>query len=367
MLTKCSKILESILDGSYGWPTEAFAVIFIVLVFNFFAKWLLNKLHSHFDKQKKIWEDSFVQALYAPLCCFTWFFAIIFVTNLMIPEEYSPSYLKNIHMVIAVAAILSFSWFILRWKKTLIKLVGIKSRNKEIAIDQGSLDVIDKAITVFIVFFTILMLLEVSNRSMNTLIAFGGIGGLALAFASQEIIANFFGGLMIYVTQPFTVGDWINLPEKGIEGNVEEIGWYMTRVRTFEKRPIYIPNSTFTKVVVMNPSRMSYRQIKERIALRYSEVKLVQPLVEDLRSMLQNHPAIALDPKATVYLESFGQNGLEISISAYTISIDSDEYATARQDILIKIIDLLTKHGTEIASPITVVDIPNGISLMNKN
>lgn len=366
MLRNCCEMMLSILDGNYGWQSEAVAVIVVVVIFNFLAKWLLKKLHRRFDKQKKIWGDSFVQALYAPLSCYTWFFAVVYAINLMIPKEYSSNYLKNTHMLLAIAAILSLAWFILRWKKTLIRLVSIKSKMKEIAIDQGRLDVIDKVITVFVVFLTIMMLLEVSDRSMNTLIAFGGIGGLAIAFASQEIIANFFGGLMIYVTHPFTIGDWIKLPEKEIEGYVEEIGWYMTRVRTFEKRPIYVPNSTFTKVIVMNPSRMSHRQFKERIGLRYSDLKLIPPVIDDLCKMLQNHPDVARDQKISVYLENFGQHALEVLVSAYTISIESEEYAAVRQDILLKILDVLSKHGAEMASPITTVEIPNGITMKNE-
>src|SRR5262249_46344986 len=157
-----------------------------------------------------------------------------------------------------------------------------RSKNHEIALDQGKIDVMDKVMTMGILFLMTLILLEISDRGMNTLIAFGGVGGIAIAFASQEIISSFFGGLMIYLNQPFAVGECVNIPERNIEGNVEEIGWYKTKIRTFKKRPIYITNSMFSKIVVVNPSRMSHRQFKEKIGLRYQDLPVIKVIMEEL-------------------------------------------------------------------------------------
>src|SRR5262249_16097448 len=171
-----------------------------------------------------------------------------------------------------IGAILSLSWFCLKWKTNVIKDLSTKSKDLTIVMEQNKIDVIDKVATIAILFSTILVLLEATGRSMNTLIAFGGVGGLALAFASQEVIANFFGRIMVYATDPFAKGDSIQIPNHSIEGIVEEIGWYMTRIRSLDKRPIYVPSSTFSKVVVITPSRMTHRRIKETIGLRYSDM-----------------------------------------------------------------------------------------------
>lgn len=354
------------LEGKFGWKSETLAIVLVVIVFNFIAKWLLRYLHRRFEKQNKIWKDSFVQALYAPLSCFTWFFALVYAINLIIPRLSSEAYLQNMHLLLLIAAILNAAWFVLRWKKLLVKLVAVKIKRKEIAIDQGRLDVINKLGTVLVIFLTLLMLLEVTNHSMTTLIAFGGVGGLAIAIASQEIIANFFGGLMIYVTQPFTIGDWINLPELKIEGHVEEIGWYMTRIRSFEKRPIYVPNATFTKVVVTTPSRMSHRRFQEIIGVRYGDLSKVQSIIADIVSLLKEHSGIAKDQKIQVCLAALGQHSLDISVSAFTETIDSDDFAYLKQDLLIKLISIVEKQGAELAVPVTILDIPNGIRLVKE-
>src|ERR1700721_4594 len=110
------------LDGQFGWQKEAAAIVFIVVVFNFFTKWMLRMLHQHFQKKKSIWKDSFVQALYSPLSVFTWFLAVVYTINLILSQIDVNIDFQNIHIVVGVAAILSLAWFALSWKKTLFKL-----------------------------------------------------------------------------------------------------------------------------------------------------------------------------------------------------------------------------------------------------
>ena len=204
------------------------------------------------------------------------------------------------HVALSIGAVLAIAWFFMRWKRNTINQIVTKNKTHSILFDRGKIDALDKLASVSIFFLTVIELMNITGRSMNTLIAFGGIGGLALAIASQEIIGNFFGGLMIYLTHPFSVGDWINLPERGLEGHVEDIGWYMTRIRTFEKRPIYVPNSTFSKTVVMTPSRMSHRQFKETFRVRYSDIKVIKEIVSGISEMLREHPNIDQDQKTLV-------------------------------------------------------------------
>jgi MscS family membrane protein len=250
-----------------------------------------------------------------------------------------------------VGSVLAFAWFLFRWKKFVVRHLVIKSKNREITFDQGKIGAIDKLLTVAIAFLTILVILEVTDRSVNTLIAFGGIGGLALAFASQEIIANFFGGFMIYLTQPFTVGDWIQLPDHSIEGNVEEIGWYMTRVRSLDKKPIYVPNAIFSKLIVITPSRMSHRQFKETIGVRYDDLSKTQAICTDIREMLQQHLDIDRSLPIIVRLSAFGSYSLDIYVSAYTQTTDTDGFMRVKEDVLYRITAILAKHGAELAFP----------------
>lgn len=325
------------------WVSQTLTLILVVVILNFFAKWFLKKLHHRFKEQKRHLSDSLVRALYLPLSYFTWYFALLHGIEIASAAFEFPLSIDTT-MWIKVGVVLALAWFALRFKKNIVQIMLSKSKNHEIAIDAGKIDVINKLVLVIILFITSLQVLEITGRSATTLIAFGGVGGLAIAFASQEIIANFFGGLMIYVTQPFSVGDWINLPDKSIEGHVEEIGWYMTRIRTFEKRPIYIPNSIFTKIIVMTPSRMTHRRFKETFGIRYSDIPQLEPIISAIRAMLAQHPDLDHQLKCSVFLSAFATRSVDIVISAYTVKTSSDDYARIRQDLLLKVYAILCEH-----------------------
>jgi MscS family membrane protein len=192
------------------------------------------------------------------------------------------------------------------------------------------------------------MLLEATGRSFSTLIAFGGIGGLALAFASQEIISNFFGGFMIYITQPFAIDDWILLPDLSVEGVVEQIGWYTTHIRSLDKQPMYIPNSLFNKQVVITRSRMSHRQIKEVVGVRSEDYNKLRAITEDIEKQLRKHHDIDHSQSIIVRFSGYGPSTLDIYISAYTNKVDTSSYMRVKEAILFAIGDTIARHGAEI-------------------
>jgi MscS family membrane protein len=299
-----------------------------------------------------VWKDGFIQSIYIPLSSYVWFFAAVQAFDVIATRVLAPIPTELRHTLLAVGAVLALGWFLLKWKFHVIRQLFVKSQSKEITLDPGKIGAIDKIWTVAILLFTGLLLLETTDRSMNTLIAFGGIGGLALAFASQEIIANFFGGFMIYLTQPFTIGDWISIPDHSIEGIVEDIGWYMTSVRSMDKRPVYIPNSIFSKLIVITPSRMSHRQFKETIGLRYEDLSKVQTIVQQIKDMLHQHPDIDHSQSIIVRLATFGEYSLDVSVSAYISKIDNENYMKIKEDILLKIAAIVLKNDAEIATPV---------------
>jgi len=353
----CQLILAAI-DGAYGWISETISLIIIVFVFNFLAKWLLHLLHRRFERQNKIWQDSFVRALPKPLGYYVWFFAVIHILDLIAYRSIPEATIANMHMILEIGGVFALCWFLFRWKSNVVEHMSIMSKNNAIAMDQSKIDVMDKLVTLLILFVTVLLLMEASNRSMNTLIAFGGVGGLAIAFASQEVIANFFGGIMIYATHPFAKGDWIHIPDRNIEGIVEEIGWYMTRIRSLDKRPIYVPNSIFSKVVVITPSRMTHRRIKETLGLRYCDMPVLKALIGDIRQMLMQHSDVDHAHPVIVHFDSFGSYSLDILVQAHLKVIDTEGFARVKDEILFKIADIVAKNKAEIAYPTTNIYMP---------
>lgn len=351
------------MEGAYGWAVQALSILLFVIIFNFFVKALLVRLYHRFESKHQDWKASFVRALYRPLSVFVWIVAATYTLDIISHQLWEVPLWASPHQIIQVGAILAFAWFLLRWNHHVVRFMILKSKRHQIVMDQNKIDIIGKLITIFILFFTVLLIMEVTNRSMQTLIAFGGIGGLALAFASQEVISNFFGGLMIYFTHPFSIGDWIKLPERDLEGHVEEIGWYMTLVRSFEKRPIYVPNSIFSKVIVINPSRMTHRQIKETLGIRQSDKPCLQSILSEMKEMLSQHPDIDQNMLSMVHFTGYGTSSLDIGVSTYTQIIDNDGFLRIKEDVLLKLGDIITANGAAFASPTSTIEIPLGITL----
>lgn len=194
-------------------------------------------------------------------------------------------------------------------------------------------------------------------------LAFGGIGGIAVGFAAKDLLANFFGGLMVYLDRPFAVGDWVRSPDQEIEGTVEEIGWRLTRIRTFDKRPLYVPNSVFTQITVENPSRMSHRRIYETIGVRYDDLAKVAPIVEDIRAMLRSHPEIQQDQTMIVNFNQFNASCLDIMVYTFTRTTAWVHFHAVKQDVLLRIADIIAAHGAEIAVPTRTLHLPDGVAV----
>ena len=357
-------ICSSVLEGRYGHFLQVLGIVLFVLIFNFFIKTLLLKLRQNFVKHQKIWALSFVAALHKPLSYYVWFVAVICAIDTIISRFFA-THLTNIHLLLSGGGVLAFGWFLQRWNNELMHYMMEMSQSHKILLKPGKLDLIGKLATISIIFVTIFLLMDVTGHNMQTLIAFGGIGGLALAFASQQVVSNFFGGLMIYLTQPFTIGEWVNLPERHIEGHIEEIGWYLTRIRNFEKRPIYVPNSVFTQTIVITPSRMSHERFHHTIGLRYRDIQVVKPIIELIKLMLLKHSAIDHNLNVDVFFTNFGASALDIEISAYIAISSGIRFQAVRQEILLKIAEIVAKEGAEIATPTNIVEIQGSVMMKN--
>jgi len=196
-----------------------------------------------------------------------------------------------------------------------------------------------------------LSVIQTLGVSISGVLAFGGMGGLIVGMAAKDLLSNLFGAAMVYMDKPFKVGDWIRSPDKSIEGTVEEIGWRVTRIRTFDKRPLYVPNSLFTHIVVENPSRMSNRRIKETFGLRYKDIEQVEGIIKAVRSMLEAHPDIDQNQTLIVNFDLFNHSTLDFFIYTFTKTTNWVLFHEIKQDVLLKVAKIVIEHDAEFAFP----------------
>ena len=205
--------------------------------------------------------------------------------------------------------------------------------------------------------------MQTLGYSISGVLAFGGIGGIAVGFAARDLLANFFGGFMIYMDRPFNVGDWIRSPDQEIEGTVEQIGWRLTTIRTFDKRPLYVPNSVFTTISVENPARMSHRRIKQTIGIRYADAPKMREIIAAVRQMLQDHEEIDSRQTLIVNFDEFAPSSLNFFIYTFTHTVEWIYFHEVKQDVLLKIIDIIEAHGAECAYPTSTLHLPDALTL----
>ena len=208
------------------------------------------------------------------------------------------------------------------------------------------------------VFITaVLVMMQTLGFSIAGILAFGGIGGIAVGFAAKDLLANFFGGLMIYLDRPFQIGDWICSPDRDLEGTVEEIGWRQTRIRTFSQRPIYVPNSVFANIIIENPSRMSHRRVYETIGVRYDDVQVLDAIIDDVKQMLMGHGEIDQTQTMIVNVNEFNESSVDFFVYTFTRTTNWIKYHEVKHDVLLKIAAIIESHHAQIAYPTRVLHV----------
>lgn len=349
-------------DGDTGLVIQVFVVVFSVLLFSFFVRILLNRLHRRLSRTENPWDDALVDAARPAVSVLIWLLGLSFAAQI-VAQETDATIFDAIEPVRDVGVIATLTWFLIRLVRR-IEHNFVKRRTADGAsVDHTTVDAIAKLVRVSVLITAALVILQTLGFSISGVLAFGGIGGIAVGFAAKDLLANFFGGLMVYLDRPFSVGDWIRSPDRNIEGTVEEIGWRLTRIRTFDKRPLYVPNSTFTSIAVENPSRMHNRRIFETIGVRYDDVARLPAIVSDVRALLQRHEDIDQSQLVMVNFNAFAASSLDFFVYCFTRTTQWAQYHEVKQDVLFKISEIIARHGAEVAFPTSTVHLPDGVHI----
>jgi len=229
----------------------------------------------------------------------------------------------------------------------------------------------------FVLIIGMLIIFSNLGYDISGIIASLGIGGLAVAFAARETIANIFGSISLILDNSFTQGDWIVVDSE--EGTVVDIGMRSTKIRTFDNSMIYIPNSIVASTKIKNWSRrMIGRRIYMKVGTTYSSnTQDLKNAVNEIREMLINHPQIAdihfngdeknLSLKKTkvvsanheygiiktlhVYLDELSESSINIMVYCFSKSVVWSEWLEVKEDVIYKIMKIFEKNNLSFAFP----------------
>jgi len=332
--------------GENAFLVEVFVAVFITLLFDFIWRRAYKKIDQQLRRTKNDWDDAFVFAISTPVTLLIWGIGSWIIINYLFGIKLEGGF-RDVSTVVLV------SWSIVRFirkaEENLIK--SSHDQESEKRVDKSTIEAISKLLRVSVSITTLLLILQNLGISISAVLAFGGIGGIAIGFAAKDLLANFFGGLIIYLDRPFSIGDWIRSTDREIEGTVEYIGWRQTRIRTFDKRPLYVPNAVFNAITVENPSRMTSRRIYETFGLRYDDLEQTTRIVEQVKQMLIEHPEIDTTLTMIVNLNAFNESSVDFFVYTFTKTTDWIKFHQIKQDVLLKIAEIITNNKAELAYP----------------
>lgn len=346
-----------------GWMIPVLIIIALTFLAHFIISRFYKRVFPRLERTHLAWDSALLKALIRPLKVIVWILGLTFSIQLLafhfekdsLVEIFKP--FRNFSFVVVIL------WFTLRFIKNMEVDYSREQRAAKKQYDRTTVRAICQISRIAAVLIAVLVYLQTRNVNISAVLAFGGAGGLIVGLAAKDLLANFFGGLMIYLDRPFSVGDWIQSPDREIEGYVETIGWRLTRIRTFAKRPIYVPNGIFSNISVINPSRMSNRQIKTRVGIRYDDAQKMDVIVKEVEEMIRTHPEIDTNKFMMVRFDEFGPSSLNFLIYCFTKTTKWADYMLYQQDIYLKTIQIIKKHGAQCAFPTTTLHIPEGVPL----
>jgi len=346
-------------------------VVLLNILFLLFSK---NLKYFFFKRRKNI----FLKLLYSRVYKFAVPFLLIIDTNVffyVFKDQFPNSDIKFFLNLLLI------SWLFYEILKYIIyTTITIKVSKKE-NVRRELFTLIINLTKVFLVILIFVAVLSHFGVNITAIITSLGIGGVIIGLAAKDTIGNFFDSIRLVSEDAFHVGDWIET--KDFEGFVTEIGLTATQIRTFDNSLIIIPNSKLANEWIKNWSRrMIGRRIKFWLKLKYTtDTEELKRVVNEIRAMLQSHPSIVTDDKIKsklrkkmqknalfsiedkygvrktllVYVDKFDDYSIDILIYAFSITVDWEEWLRVKQDVMLKVLEIIKNSKLELAYPTNVI------------
>lgn len=377
-----SKVSDHYLNITVG---EFLVVLFILLFFRLvntkiitmFINYLSKFLSKVINKELYDFDALLKEGFHTPLQFILYTLAIqisilILVDDTVLISQLTP-WINTIYMAV-------FTWIFYKITDNSISIYAKRLLEKYPNVRKEMIVFILRILKVILILIVILFLFSQLGIDIKAIAASLGVGGIAIALASKDTLANFFASLNIMTDNSFSQGDWIRTDS--FEGTVVDIRMRTTRVRTFDNALITVPNTEIANAHILNWSkRIVGRRIKMSLGITYEcKMQDIVNLKNDIHNMLVKHPDIAndentiLDKKRQfdvikhedlrgikktllVYLDEYAGSSINILIYCFSKSPDWEEWLKTKEDVMIKISELVEKNNCEFAYPTQTIHV----------
>ena len=329
--------------SAYPWLSQVLVALGSALFLTYVCYFFFRKIPTFFTGGRYRLTYAFLEALYWPALVVIW--AATFIVTFQ-PWIVSLDHILKLPLskLLAVGCVLLIVGVLVRFIRILEAQYLLTKRVKRF-LDDTTIRTVSKCMQVSVQVIALLVVLPFLGVNVAGLWALGGGSAIVVGIGTREMLANYFGGLVIYTEGSFRIGDWIHVPKQDIEGAVESIGWRATRLRTADQKACYIPNATLSSSIVINASRMGNYYIQKVITIRSVDVALLNNIIQEARTMLQAHPDIDQHKPVLVHCIEFGSEGSKLAIAIFTKTTDRKLYRDIQQDVSLKLLQLIARNG----------------------
>ncbi len=339
-----------------------FGSILLGLIF----KKLISKYFSHLlfkiikNQDSNVGAEKFNTLLIQPISlCIMLSIIYIGSTHIQFPPEWNLANVDKIGLkmlinkTFSLIFIYSICWILLRMIDFIGLILSKKAEATENKMDDQLIPFIIEIGKILVYILGVFIILgNIFNVNIAALATGLGIGGVALAMASKESLENLLGSFTIFFDQPFTVGDVVTVGS--VTGTIEKVGFRSTRIRTFDKSLVTVPNKKMIDAELDNLGLRSVRRVKFSIGLTYeTSTDQIKSIVNDIQEMINQHEKT--NQEGRVRFQEFGSSSLDIMILYYVSSPRWEDLINVKEDINYKIMDIVKKHKSDFAFPSTTV------------
>lgn len=341
------------LGNTLGQYVMVLTIIFIAVVVRFvICSIVYKRLMNWVGSKSEDLDAKVLSKIKSPLGYIILFIGLkMAVGVLTISRQTDPNQVDKVQLFIDAffATVIAFSiaWMLIRFVDILMIYMKKHASNTESKLDDQLVPLISKSLKIFIFLIAFALIVQNLGYSISGLLAGLGIGGLALAMAAKDTLSNLFGSVTIFSDQPFQVGDWIKVND--YEGVVEAVGFRSTRIRTFYKTEISIPNSVVANATIDNFSRMQRRRVSTTLGFTYETTPdQMEKVLAGIRNVLKKTKGVNQD-FYMVSFTGFGASALEVLLYYFTDTTVWAEYVEIRERVNLAIMRATEKAGVEFA------------------
>ena len=303
------------------------------------------------------WDDDAVELLPGPLALVLhivlWYAAATVLVLPVEPVNVRLFVFQGLQVALAVAV----TWAVFRLLDVIARGLERLSAKTDTRLDDQLVPLLRKTLKVFLAVTVAVMVIQNLGYSVTSFIASLGIGGLALALAAKDTVANFFGSVVVFTDRPVHVGDWIALDD--VEGTVEEVGFRTTRIRRLDHALVTVPNQAFTSSPIVNRSSRPNWRIHLTVGLTYeTTADQMEHFLAAVRELVAGHAG--LDPSFHyVHFVGFGASSLDVEVYCFARTARWPDWLAVQEDLMLRIMRLVDAQGLEVAFPTRTVYLRN--------